>query len=199
VRIALSDLSIIPFDPNIHDVSGFRCDDEDLEEFIREDAAKYQEHHISFTRVVYLKATHELVGYVTLSADCIVLKSGEKRKLVNFYQSVLQWPALKIGRLAVVTHRQKIHGVGTSILQFSIGVALRMGAESGIGCRFITVDAYPKSISWYQEKHFVFNKHYHEPAPVNAGFIARCKSLVWKEKKNHPSMRYDIIKSPKIT
>ncbi len=196
MRISLNDLSIIPFDPNVHDVSEFECGDADLEEFLKEDAAKYQEHHISFTRVVYLK--DELVGYVTLLTDCIVLKSGEKRKLVDFHQSVLQWPALKIGRLAVTTARQKTQGVGTSILQYSIGVALRLGAESGVGCRFITVDAYPKSISWYQKKNFIFNKHYQEPPP-KAGFIARCKSFVWKDKKIHPSMRYDILKSPKIT
>jgi hypothetical protein len=195
VRISLSDLSIIPFDPKTHDVSGFQCGDDDLEEFLKEDAAQYQNHHISFTRVVYLK--NELVGYATFLTDCIVLKSGEKRKLVDFHQSVLQWPALKIGRLAVTTARQKTQGIGTSILQYTIGLALRLGSESGVGCRFITVDAYPQSISWYTQKNFVFNKHYQEIPKT--GFIARCKSLVWKDKKTNPSMRYDILKSPQIT
>jgi len=83
VRISLNDLSILPFDPKIHDVSGFACGDDDLEEFLKEDAANYQDQHISFTRVVYFK--DELVGYITLLTDCIVLKSGEKRKLVDFH------------------------------------------------------------------------------------------------------------------
>ena len=55
-----------------------------------------------------------------------------------------------------------------------------MNQEISIGCRFVTVDAYPQSISWYEHHGFCFNKQYSNPA------------------KTHPSMRYDILKSKPI-
>ncbi len=57
-----------------------------------------------------------------------------------------------------------------------------MGLESSVGCRFLTVDAYPASVEFYEHHGFVINKNY-----------------VDKEKpKTHPSMRYDILKSTPI-
>lgn len=179
-KILLSDLSILPFDPNAHDVSSFDCGDPDLNEFLQKDALKYQNEHLSFTRVVFHEK--ELVAYITLLTDSIVLKTPEKKKLVDFHDSVMQWPALKIGRLAVVTTRQKQCGIGKALLQYAVALAIRIGRESGVGCRFLTVDAYPVSIAFYERHGFVVNKNY-----------------VDKEKpKTHPSMRYDILKSAPI-
>jgi GNAT superfamily N-acetyltransferase len=179
-KILLSDLSILPFDPKIHEVSAFDCGDPDLNEFLQKDASAYQNEHLSFTRVVFHEK--ELVAYITLLTDSIVLKTPEKKKLVDFHDSVMQWPALKIGRLAVATARQKQCGIGKALLQYAVGLAIRIGRESGVGCRFLTVDAYPVSIGFYERHGFVVNKNY-----------------VDKEKpKTHPSMRYDILKSPPI-
>lgn len=176
-KIPLSDLSVLPFDPKIHNTSTFDCGDSDLNEFLQKDADVYQREHLSFTRVVFLGET--LVGYITLLTDSIVLKTPEKKKLVDFHDSVMQWPALKIGRLAVATPRQKQCGIGKALLQYAVGLAIRMGRESGVGCRFLTVDAYPISIGFYEHHGFVVNKNY-----------------VDKEKpKTHPSMRYDILRS----
>jgi len=36
-KILLSDLSILPFDPKVHDVSVFDCGDSDLNEFLQKD------------------------------------------------------------------------------------------------------------------------------------------------------------------
>jgi ribosomal protein S18 acetylase RimI-like enzyme len=179
-KILLSDLSIISFDPNAHDVSTFDCGDSDLNDFLQNDASDYQSEHLSFTSVVFYEK--ELVGYITLLTDSIVLKTPEKKKLVDFHSSVMQWPALKIGRLAVATARQKECGIGKALLQYAVALAIRIGLESGIGCRFLTVDAYPVSIGFYERHGFVVNKNY-----------------VDKENpKTHPSMRYDILKSAPI-
>lgn len=179
-KILLSDLSILPFDPKTHDVSAFDCGDADLNEFLQKDASVYQSEHLSFTRVVFHEK--ELVAYITLLTDSIVLKTPEKKKLVDFHDSVMQWPALKIGRLAVANARQKQCGIGKALLQYAVGLAIRIGRESGVGCRFLTVDAYPVSIGFYERHGFVVNKNY-----------------VDKENpKTHPSMRYDILKSPPI-
>lgn len=180
MRLTLSDLSILPFDPNNHTVSSFNCNDTDLNEFLQQDAYAYQTAHLSFTRVVFHEK--ELVAYITLLTDSIVLKTPEKKKLVDFHEHIMNWPALKIGRLAVAASYQKQRGIGKALLQYAVGIALRMGLDSGVGCRFLTVDAYPESIGFYEKYGFVPNKHY----------------VDLEKPKKHPSMRYDILKSPPI-
>jgi GNAT superfamily N-acetyltransferase len=71
--------------------------------------------------------------------------------------------------------------IGTQLLKYAISLTIRMNQELHIGCRFIRLDAYPKSIRWYEKNGFVFNKQYASPT------------------KSHPSMRYDICKSPMIS
>lgn len=172
-------LQIIPFDPKTHDVSGFDCDDPDLNDFLKNDAAKYQDEHLSCTRLALLDGA--IVGYITMLADCIILKSGEKRHLFDFHQSVYTFSALKIGRVGVQKELQRKKHIGTQLLKYAISLAIRLNQELHIGCRFITLDAYPKSIDWYLKNGFVFNKYYSAP------------------EKTHPSMRFDIVKGAMIS
>ena len=63
---------------------------------------------------------------------------------------------------------------------FGVRGSLRLQSDI-FGCRFITLDAYPKSIDWYKKNGFVFNKHYAAP------------------EKTHPSMGFDIVKGTMIS
>jgi GNAT superfamily N-acetyltransferase len=175
--LTLADLELLCFDPAIHNVNDFDCGDADLNEFLTADSQRYRAECLSHTRI----AMHDgmVVGYITLLADSIILKSSEKRHLFNFHQQVFTFPALKVGRLGVHRNRQR-DGVGKSLLKYAIGVVVRLNQDMNVGCRFITVDAYPQSISWYQHYGFLFNKEYADPS------------------KTHPSMRYDILKSAPI-
>ena len=196
-KIQLSDLTIVPFNPQAHNAAAFDCGDSDLNDFLQNDAHRYQQAHVSFTRVVFYQ--REFVGYITLLTDSIVLKSGEKRKIVDFHQHVMQWPALKIGRLAVCQERQKKYGIGRYLLQYSIALALRTGLEHSIGCRFITVDAYPTSVSFYEHYSFIRNKHYTTKPDTSWRSSRWCPAFLRKtDPSAHPSMRYDILKSPPI-
>jgi GNAT superfamily N-acetyltransferase len=198
--ISLSDLEIVPFDPT-HDVSHFDCDDDDLNDFLKNDAAKYQADHLSHTRIVRLNGT--LVGYITLLADCIILQTSEKKKALketrSHHQSVYTFPAVKIGRIGIQKDYQRT-GIGTLLLIYTIGLVARLNREFNIGCRFITLDAYPKSVSWYEHKHFTFNKHYgRSPHGIIAAVTAFSNTILGRKPGPHPaSMRYDILKSPKI-
>lgn len=120
----------------------------------------------------------DVVGYITLLADCIILETPEKKKLLNQllhrHQALYHFPALKIGRLAVRASHQK-SGIGRILLEYAIGVVVRMNADLNVGCRFITVDAYPASVPWYEKNGFESNKWYAK-----------------REKTN--SMRFDILK-----
>ncbi len=179
--VALADLELVSFDPGTHDVGPFDCGDADLNEFLKNDAARCQDDHLSHTRLAFLNG--RLVGYITLLTDCIILKTSEKKRilerLLDFHQSVYTFPALKIGRLGIQNECKRM-GIGTQLLKYTVGLVVRLNKELSIGCRFITLDAYPDSITWYQKKGFAFNKHYAEP------------------EKTHPSMRFDILKSPEI-
>lgn len=175
--LTLADLELICLNPAIHETRVFDCTDADLNEFLSADAKRYQDEYLSHTRLAFYQGI--LVGYITLLADSIILKSSEKRGLFDFHREVYTFPALKVGRLGVHLDHQK-SGVGRALLKYAIGVVVRINSEMNIGCRFITVDAYPKSVSWYQKNGFIFNKHYSDP------------------NKTHPSMRYDILKSDPI-
>jgi GNAT superfamily N-acetyltransferase len=180
--VKLADLQIIRYVADKHDVSAFDCGDSDLNDFLKSDAGKYENEHLSHTRLAFLDG--ELAAYLTILSDCIVLKTPEKKKALGLlrgsHQLIYSFPAIKIGRLGVHSSLQR-SGVGRELLKYTVGLAVRLNKELGIGCRFITVDAYPDSVTWYQKNGFVLNKHY--PKPAHA----------------HQSMRYDILKSPQIT
>lgn len=169
--ITLDDLKIIPLTKE-HNVREFDCGDTDLNEFVQVDCHSYQNQYLSHTRLAF----HEgrIVGYVTLLSDCIILKTNEKRKLFSFHGKIYFFPALKIARLGVQRNLQK-NGIGRSLLVYSIGVAAHLNHQLSVGCRFVTVDAYPESVSWYEKRGFIFNRHY-----MNTNLT-------------HPSMRFDLL------
>jgi GNAT superfamily N-acetyltransferase len=201
MAVTLDDLRIVQFDPNIHDVSGFDSDDSDINEFLQQEAWKYQADHISHTRLAYLD--DRLVGYITLLTDCIILQTPEKKKVLkearDQHQTVYTFPAIKIGRLGVQKGLQR-SGVGTHLLRYTVGVVVRLNRELNVGCRFITLDAYPKSVSFYERKNFVFNKHYKSTRQKQKLFsrILDCLLRRAPKEEGNRSMRYDILKSPEI-
>jgi hypothetical protein len=64
-------------------------------------------------------------------------------------------------------------GCGTFVLSMVVGLVHKLNKE-GIGCRFITVDAYPERIEFYLGRGFKYNIHEDY------------------KKKVHPSLRLDI-------
>lgn len=171
---ALADLILHKAVKSSPEVATFDCDDDDLNDFAKNDCHKYQDQCLSHTRIASLQG--QVVGFITLLADSIVLETKEKEHLFDFHKTIYQFPALKIGRLGVQRDLQR-GGIGTALFEYAVGVAVRMNQEMSIGCRFITVDAYAKSISWYEKRGFVFNE---SKKPRNSG---------------NRSMRYDLLKS----
>jgi hypothetical protein len=143
------------------------------------------------------------VGYITLLADCIILQTPEKKKVLkearDQHRTLYTFPAIKIGRLGVQKNLQR-SGVGTHLLRYTVGVVVRLNRELNVGCRFITLDAYPKSVSFYERKSFVFNKHYKSVAQERTSYVKALDWLLQREPKEagNRSMRYDILKSPEI-
>jgi GNAT superfamily N-acetyltransferase len=169
-----ADLQLVPFNPSAYPITDFDCDDADLNDFLRSDAGAYEEQHLGWTTVAV--SGGRVCGYMTLSADSIILMTPEKKSWLTFHKEVKAFPAMKIGRLGAQKECQRT-GIGTALLKHAIGTVARLNADLRVGCRFITVDAYPKSVSWYLEKGFSYNKHY--------------KDL----ERTNKSMRYDILLS----
>lgn len=119
-------------------IKGLQSYEQDLIDFLLEDAFNNQGKKISKTYLFFLKSTNELIGYITLLTDKInldpPLKKEFKKERIN-YKSL---PALKIGRLCV-DDRFSGRGIGRFMIQFTIYKVIKLNELCG--CRFITLDA----------------------------------------------------------
>lgn len=127
--------------------------DDDLDAFLRDDAARLNGQGVVTIYVAHVETT--FVGYVALLADCISVNSSERKKLKLRHDDHPSIPALKIGRLAVRKPLQG-QGIGTALIRFSVDKALSI-AEL-VGCRLLTLDAYPERVEWYERLGFVRNR-----------------------------------------
>ena len=140
-----------------HDVGRFDCSDEDLNDFLKSDALAYQGQHLAGTYLVFNGASRP-VAYFSTSADAIRLEIDEppkgcREKLIRTY------PALKLARLGVCKHHHG-QGIGSEIVKVCVGIAIAIHNENHVGCRFVTVDAYPDRVDWYLKRGFERNKAY---------------------------------------
>ena len=89
---------------------------------------------------------NKVIAFFSLSADSIKLN----KKLEISYRN---YPAIKIGRLAVHKYFQRMH-IGSILIDWIIGFCLELRKD--IGVRFISVDAYnqEKTISFYNKNLF---------------------------------------------
>lgn len=130
-----------------HDFSNFDCGDEDLNDFIQNDAESQMKSKINISYVCIYNCVP--VGFVTLSSDSIKINPKDRKRIGIGYPA---FPALKIGRLAV--HKDyKRRDMGTLVLLWVVGKALNLCEE--IGIRFISVDSYEEAQSFYKKNNFV--------------------------------------------
>ena len=140
------------------DIKPFKCAEEDLNNFLFEDAKHFQKELMAVT---YLIEDHELdftVAYFSLLADKITFNPEEKsawnklnRKIPNSKRRK-SYPALKIGRLAV-NEEYAGTGIGTFILD---SIKYAFTSVKRLGCRFITVDALNSATAFYERNGFKF-------------------------------------------
>lgn len=120
-----------------HHLDSFHSYEQELVDFLRDDALENQQQNLSVTFLWLYR--QQLVAYITLLTDKITLE-GDLREYFKekgiHYQSL---PALKIGRLCV-DDRFRRRGLGRLMIQFAVHTAKEINQEKA-GCRFITVDA----------------------------------------------------------
>jgi GNAT superfamily N-acetyltransferase len=130
----------------------FDCGDSDLNDFFKNDALPHQEQNLAQTTCIGYNDA--IIGYYTLTTDTLVLESNEKRKLFGSSKSYKYYPAIKLARMALIQKFQR-KGLGKAIIGIIRGMVWSVN-ERGIGCRFITVDAYPQSIEFYKKCGFEY-------------------------------------------
>ena len=146
-----SQLKILPLEQNSQ-VDSFKCVNEDLNEFLRDEAKAYQAEMLSMTYLVYYE--QELVAYFSMLYDAVNLREFDKRtrnrinRRIPFVKQRAHYPAVKLGRLAV-DYRYAHQGIGELILRLILSM---FATNNKAACRFITVDAIANATGFYQEK-----------------------------------------------
>jgi predicted GNAT family N-acyltransferase len=125
---------------NLHD---FQSADNDLNDFLKDDALNNQKAMLSVTRLVY--QNNNLISYFSLTNDSIQKKLVHPEDGESDYP-YSHYPALKIARLAV-RQEYESKGAGTAMLVESVATAFIISKYAG--CRIITVDAKKESIGFY--------------------------------------------------
>lgn len=136
---------------------GFCCGDDDLNDFIHNDAARYADDLLDITYSFRLKQDELIsdpVAFASILNDAIrnFNKSQRRKLFANGKRSYEQYPAVKIGRFGVDS-RYKNLKIGKFFLN-----ALKdfFVTRNRTGCRFITVDAYRDISGFYEKSDFSF-------------------------------------------
>jgi GNAT superfamily N-acetyltransferase len=123
----------------------FDSGDDELNDFLKNDALKEQQLLLSRTHLCFYK--DHVAGFITLAADSIRL---DKDKLDPSQHidgcDYPAYPCILIARLAV-DNKLHGHGVGSYLLSLAIGFAL----EGPLGCRYLSVDPKEGAVRFYEK------------------------------------------------
>lgn len=139
-------------------VSDFNCGDNDLNDFILNDAPHYREALLAVTYVLENRETHKVVAYFSLANDRISTDDFTsnsaynrfKKKHFNRKKFFSSYPAAKLCRLGVDSS-MKGQAIGHFLIDF-IKTYFLMNNKTG--CRFLTVDAYHVATPFYIKNGF---------------------------------------------
>ena len=127
-----------------HDLSDFDCGDDDLNDFIKNDALAQQKEKLNVTKLATYNG--KIIGFTSLLADALILRNRRNQKIKTDIKNQLKinnknklLPAVKIGRLAI-DKRYIGKGLGSEIL-LNIIDNIRKIAKNQIGLRFILIMA----------------------------------------------------------
>jgi len=154
----LEDYKLIRLEHN-YAIKPFDCGDSDLNEFLLEDSCPQMGELFSVTYLIEEKEEEgKTVAFFTLVNDKIKVEESKSKsfwknrlgKKIPHAKERKEYPAVKLGRLGV--HNEfKSKKIGTAILDY---IKVWFISKNKTGCRFITVDAYCKSLHFYEKNGF---------------------------------------------
>lgn len=136
----------------------FISEDEDLNNFLAEDAKNYSADLMAVTYLFIDNKKQQIVAYFSLLNDKMAY-DPQNRNLWNRINRLIpnnkrrrNYPSAKIGRLAVA--KEYAHkGIGSQILEY---VEYFLVTNPKLGCRFLTVDAYSDVTDFYRKNDFEY-------------------------------------------
>lgn len=139
-------------------VKSFDCGDADLNDFIINESHYYRKALIAVTYVMRHNETDEVVGYFSLANDRVSITDFKDKTDFNRFRRhrfvnekrLKSYPAVKLCRLGVAKDMRG-KNVGSFLLNFIKSYFLD---ENKTGCRFVTVDAYPNAVPFYEYNEF---------------------------------------------
>ncbi|UFH34434.1 GNAT family N-acetyltransferase [Flavobacterium acetivorans] len=145
------DTVILPFD----------CGDTDLNGFLFDDAKNYSKDLIAVTYIIqneektlaYFNYLNDKISHTDLDGNLAKFIERIGVMLPKEKGEHKSYPAVKIGRLAVDLEYQKGGGYGKMIINYTKG---NFTKNNKTGCKFITVDAYRKSLQFYEKMGFKY-------------------------------------------
>jgi predicted N-acetyltransferase YhbS len=129
------------------DTAYFDCCEIHLNDYIWYQAKDQQLEGAAVTYLAFYD--DQIVGFISLSMSSILVQNvtGKHRPSTSYPQ----FPALMIGRLAT-DYEYQHQGVGKVLCEFAIAQAIKH--RELMGCQFITLNAKPNSIPFYQRLGF---------------------------------------------
>ena len=128
---------------------GFDCRREAQNSFLYEWAWADQRQRLTTTYVY--RVAGGLAAYMAVCMDAVVLGTREKPAALRYKNLA----ALKLAQLGV-DHSLKGRGLGTLIIYDVVNLALELSQR--VGCRYVTLDAQPDLVEWYQRLGFEINR-----------------------------------------
>lgn len=153
-----NDAEIVRLKPTTS-IKPFECTNQDLKDFLLDDAVNHLKELLAVTYLYESKDT--TIGYFSVLNDSIRRDDTDKKglrkalkKLPHGKRSYKSHPAVKVGRLAVHTDYQS-KGIGGRLMDYIKGYFLD---RNKTGCRFIIVDAdnNERTLQFYQRNGFSF-------------------------------------------
>lgn len=136
----------------------FRCADDDLNNFLVEDAKNYLNDMMAVTYLFVDIEHQQTAAYFSLLNDKVAYDPQSKgiwnriNRRIHNNKRRRSYPSVKIGRLAVGEDYAQL-GLGSKILDFIKHI---YATGNRAGCRFLTVDAYASATKFYQKNGFDF-------------------------------------------
>lgn len=136
-------------------LGGFDCGDEDLNNFLIEDALRFHEGRLANSFI--LEENGSIAAYFCLLNDKISkqdVTNSQWRKIKDRFpqgKKFSSYPAVKIGRFAV-SKAYKGKKIGTMLMNLVKDTLLHNQNYSAF--RFLTVDAYHSAIPFYEKNGF---------------------------------------------
>jgi GNAT superfamily N-acetyltransferase len=129
--------------------SAFDCAREEQNRFLHERAWRDQQAWLSTTYLYYEAGV--VVAYATAAMDAVILGTREKPRSIP-YKFISSLKVLQLG----VDRRFQGQGVGSQVLIDIIALARAVAKQ--VGCRYVTLDAQPDLVTWYQSRGFQINR-----------------------------------------